>query len=198
MSGSGMKFWTVVAVGVAALLLAGCEGGQNPSMPGRSNDSASGLPPVQSNCVDASQPDVSAPDLYRMIGSANEVLMADQVHSPEDRAMVDAARDAYYQMADTTPNYPWGGIPHNGLALYAREVCDLLPAQYPDRYQRIQQTHGALFTDAVANCETWGQQKGQITDWPAAVARLREKANNGDVSAKTNMLMMKYICPQEG
>lgn len=194
---------TVVAVGLIALLLNGCEGGnRNGTQVGEPRgSSASDLPAVQSDCVDANQSDVSAPELLRMIGDSATQIFAGET-APEEQSMVEATRDGWYTEADQTSKPPWGDIPHNGLAMYARQVCDLVPAinpntdQYPHKVERVQKTHGAIFMEAWANCRTWNQQKPGVDDWSAFFRPLRDRAAAGDPASKQGLLILKYICPQ--
>ncbi|MDG4668017.1 hypothetical protein [Mycobacterium sp. 236(2023)] len=135
---------------------------------------------------------MSAPDVFVLMSTVAE-KMPDAAANPE---AAQAAKNSYLERATTTPRFPWGDVPPNGWAQYIRDICQYIPDAYPDRYQWAQQTSGAMFLDAVFNCEVWAVQNERSPE-PAG-ARYEKIGQEALDSPKAKVLLgvLTNICPQ--
>lgn len=142
----------------------------------------------QSNCVDATVPNLDKKELFaRIVASMEEMYPGES-----DRAQVDQMRE---MASKVEADYPWGEIPNDGFADYVTAACDLIPEQYPDpELARSAQSHsGMMLFDATTTCTLWNNEG------PRSGSRLeahKSEAESGKPLARLGLLALQYICPQ--
>ncbi len=151
------------------------------------------LPAVHdSDCIDANIGDLNRPDLVRLIASSlDEMYPGGAMNS-----VTNSLRDS---VDGEEEGHPWGDVPVNGLALYAREVCGVIPRLYedPEIYTKMRSTSGAIFMDALTTCTVWSNEDSMDGEFHATrLSRINEQINQGDAGSEVALLQARYICPQ--